>query len=507
MQLSHYGRQVIYTSEKEVTKENIADILREAMKVHEQNASDIQKLLDYDAGKQEKIRAKKYRPDIDNWCVDNVASEISSFWLSYGWSNPVTLSMRTKNDDANKDIADGIFELNKFYDILGNKSKNQELAEYVVKAGVGYTFTDINTDYETGDAPFTLDVLDARCTFVVRSTYYLDKRVILAGTYFCDTDGHKVYTCYSDTTRYDLDHLYEHLEYSGQANPLGKIPITEWFRSHDRMGVFERQLSEMDNLNLLISDFTNDVDQNTQCVWLTTDLEFPTEIIKKEDGTEEEVVKKPKNGDWVQGYTSRDGKTPNAKPLAVDYDYTGMLNNIMARRALILQKCNVPCRNDNSGGSTGVAMSDATGWTQAETEASRQDQLKDVFKMNEVKLVLRAIDKCPGFPMDNPVRKLHYSDVEPNITRQKTYELTTKVNAMCALIAKGFSLEDTLSIAPMFEDNNQVVVRSGDGVRRYQETQVFKDNTTENTKEKRPFPDYSDQISNSPNIDGMNTEN
>lgn len=43
------------------------------------------------------------------------------------------------------------------------------------------------------------------------------------------------------------------------------------------MGCFEQQISEMDNLNLLISDFTNDVEQNTQAVWHTNDVDFPVE--------------------------------------------------------------------------------------------------------------------------------------------------------------------------------------------------------------------------------------
>lgn len=500
-----YGRTVLYTDVKAITKQNIADVLREVMPLHEKNAADIKFLFDYEAGRQEKFRTKNYRSDIDNWCVDNVANEITNFWLSYGWGNPITLAMRKQNNATNKDITDGIFELNKFYDILGNKAKNQELANYVVKAGVGYTFIDINTDYEDGDSPFTLDVLDARCTFVVRSNYYLDKRVILAGTYSCDIHGQKMFTCYTNDTRYDLNSSYEHLEYSGQANPLGIIPINEWIRAYDRMGVFERQISEMDNLNLLISDFTNDVEQNTQAIWHTNDIEFPKQIIKNEDGTEEEVPTTLKGNSMVQTYTSQDGKTPIIEALSINYDYDGMLQNIITRRSLILQKCNVPQRNDNSGGSTGIAMSDATGWTQAETEANRQDQIKDVCKLNEVKIVLRAIAKCKGFPMDNPVRKIKYSDVEANIQRQKTYELTTKVNAMCALIGKGFSLEDTLAIAPLFEDNNQVLVRSGEGVRKYQEQNVFKEEQT-HPEEKRPFPDYSDQESQSPNIDGIKTE-
>ena len=82
-----------------------------------------------------------------------------------------------------------------------------------------------------------------------------------------------------------------------------------------------------------------------------------------------------------------------------------------------------------------------------------------------------------------------------------------KTNAIAALLAKGFSLEDALSIAPLFEDNNQVVERSGEGVRKYQEANNFKtDTTSEKTEEKRPFADTSDQEGNSPLIGGTSTE-
>ena len=58
----------------------------------------------------------------------------------------------------------------------------------------------------------------------------------------------------------------------------------------------------------------------------------------------------------------------------------------------------------------------------------------------------------------------------------------------------------------MFDDPNQVVARSGEGVKKYQEAQVFKEEKL-NTTEKRPFPDLSDQESNSPNIGSMKTGN
>lgn len=169
---------------------------------------------------------------------------------------------------------------------------------------------------------------------------------------------------------------------------------------------------------------------------------------------------------------------------------------------------NVPQRNDNSGGSTGVAMSDATGWSAAEMAAGKQQNIMEDCKMEEVEVVLAAIKNSRFIEPDSPLLKLNVSDIQANTNRQKTYELTVKTNAICALLGHGFDLDDTLTIAPLFSDPNQVSARSGEGVRKYQEANVFKSESGGDggTEEKRPFPDYSDQEDNSPNIGGMKTK-
>ena len=315
--------------------------------------------------------------------------------------------------------------------------------------------------------------------------------------YRVGSDGQKYFTVFTKDTRYELKG-YEHDVRSGEINPLGVIPVIEWIRSYDGMGCFERQIPEMDNLNLLVSDFTNDVDQNTQAIWHGNDIAFPTEIVENEDGTKTEKIKKPGTNEWVITQTTQDGKTPFVKPLAVEYDYRGMLDNIVTRRALILQKCNVPQRNDNSGGSTGIAMDSATGWSAAETQAQKQQNIMESCKMEEVKVVLSAIRNNPFVPADSPLLKLKHTDIQPNIKRSKTYELTVKTNALTTLIAHGFELVDAVQAIPMFEDNTQVVERSGAGVKKYQDAQVF--GKEKQAEEKRPFADVSDQITNSPNI-------
>ena len=499
------GRIKLFTDVKEVTFDNVIDVLRTAYNEFIPTQAKMDYLLKYEAGNQEPIRIKRYRPEIDNHCVDNLANEITEFKTGFIWGNPITFIQRGKEADTNTELLDAISELNRCYEAQNIKRKTQHLARNVEITGIGYTYVDVNTDWQEGDSHFLIESINPQNAFVVYSGYYIDQRPMLGVIIRKTKNNETHFTCFTKDRRYEIGNDWKHKERSDEKNPLEMIPLIEWFRDYDRMGCFERQISEMDNLNLLISDFTNDIEQNTQAIWHSNDVEFPTEIVVAEDGTKTEVTRKPKTNEWMQTFTSQDGKTPFVKALAVDYDYQGMLNNITTRRSLILQKCNVPQRNDNSGGSTGIAMSDASGWSAAETSANKQQNIMESCKMEEVKVVLRAIAKAKGVPEGSKLRDLKYTDVAPNIKRQKTYELTTKVNAMCALLAKGFALEDVVAIAPLFEDPNQTVARSGAGVKTYQENNVFK--AKGQTEESRPFPDYSDQENNSPLIDGMQTNN
>lgn len=525
------GRIELFTDEKEITQNNVLPILQKAFAEYQPTIAKINFLLDYEAGEQPLKRVKKYRKDIDIVCNDNIANEITEFNLGFKWGNPITLVQRgAKVADEGKEIL-GISMLNDCYETENSKAKNQQNGRFIEICGIGYTYVDINDEWQEGDSYFNVMVLDPRYAFVVKSSYYADHRPMLGVTFRIDKQGNRHFTCFSKTQRFEILNAVEITngkkkaqknkwgfdERNGEANPLGLIPIIEWIRGYDRMGCFERQIPEMDNLNILISDFTNDVDQNTQAIWHCNDVDFPMKEVKTEDSNgnivTEQVVETPKTNDFLQTYTSGEGKTPFVTPLSVQYDYEGMLNNIVTRRALILQKCNVPQRNDNSGGSTGVAMSDATGWSAAEMAASKQQNITEACKMNEVRVVLAAIKKSPHVKLDNPLLSLTASRLQPNIKRQKTYELTVKTNAIATLLSHGFDGESVINTISIFEDNNQVWQRSREGIEAYQRS-VY-DTSANNQAEggegenspnaDRLSADESDQITNSPNIDGMST--
>ena len=512
-QYNQIGRYEIFTDYRSVDENNIIEVISKALPFHVQNHARINELLWYEAGKQDIKRTKTYRKDIDVKCVDNVASEITEFKLGFNWGYPITLVQRGMKDSGKEaeTETEGLGLLNECYEAAGQSTVQQKLARFVEITGIGYTFVDINTEWVDGDSYIRLVALDPRYTFVIRSNYYADHRPMVGVTYRIDEQGMRYATAFTKDRRYEIHEFrvtngnekttgWQIGERSGEANPLGVIPIIEWIRSYDRMGCFERQIPDMDALNILESDMINASSEQVDCIWHTNDVEFA----KDENGQ----IIRPHTGDWVQTFTSKSGKTPFITALAPKYDYNGNLDYAVKKRALILQKCNVPQRNDNSGGSTGIAMSDATGWSAAEAAACKQQLIIEDCKMQEVRAVLQAIKASPSVKQDSPLRKLRAIDVQPSIKRQKNYELTNKVNAMVALLNAGVNGMQVFKTIPLFEDSNQAWIDSKETIEAMQKQHSEPKQTIAETRTEdidvnplRNTQDNSDQNENSPVLD------
>ena len=95
--------------------------------------------------------------------------------------------------------------------------------------------------------------------------------------------------------------------------------------------------------------------------------------------------------------------------------------------------------------------------------------------------------------------KLLARDIQPAIRRPKNSDITTRVNGISTLLAHGFSIEDAVANIPLFRDATEVITRSGEGVKRYQESIFNKTNDPEEAPNKdRLQADLSDQVGNSP---------
>lgn len=538
------GRAVIYTDEREITSENIIKVLQETFPSHIGNAHRIDELIRFEAGVQEQLRAKVTRKEIDSKCVDNVANEITEFKTSFVWGNPITLVQRGEKDSGKKAENKAITRLNECYSAEFIGRKQQELARFVEIGGIGHTFIDINRYWREGKSYFTYDVLDPRYAYIVKSSS-LGHRKMLGVTYSTDTFGNYHFTAFTPNTRFEIDSLlrkepkeensdnkyvrnydWQERPYNGQRNPLGMIPIIEWVRASDRMGCFERQIPEMLELNQLESDFSNFVGQTVNSIWWANNVEFPEETTTDRDGNEVKTVSHPENGDWIETNTTRDGKDPKIEPLVINSDYNGQLNNIVTKRSLILEKCQVPQRGDSSN-STGIATSAASGWDAAESSASKEQMYMESSKLEEVEVVLSAINASPDIEPDNPMLELKYMDVQPSIKRQKNYELVSKMNFFATGISHGLHPKHLLKEMNAFADPEQVYLDSKPYLDMYIESTLQKNNGSsgdgyngygwyrkgnsdtgdggsgEDAPNKdRLGQDESDQVENSPNVKG-----
>ena len=504
------GRKRLYTDETSVTSENVVRILQKAVTDNSQNLEEIRFLLDYEKGLQPILgREKEIRPDINIKVVDNLANEITEFKLGYNWGNPITYIQRGNRDmngnESDRDD-DAISALNEMLEDEFSSAKDQELARYVEICGIGYQMVDIKRDF-SGGSVFDLVTLDPSCAFVVYD-HSVWQKPIMAVTFRQQESGEVFYTCISDDAVYTVKNSqvigadgkpvdtwgqYDTSENhrSGELNPFGKINIVEFQRSFDRMGCFERQVSDLDNLNVLVSDFSNNVSQDTQSLWWGNDFDFPTD----ESGN----PKAPVSGQWVMTY-SGEKKSPKIQALSVQIQYDGILSSIQKRRDTIKQKCSVPLQTEPGGGSTGTAMSMSSGWQAAEVAASKEEQIIRKGKMQIADLLLRAIKKSPNTPVTSPLQSLNLSDIKVSIVRNRTYDMITKSNAFATWVSHGINGRHALQQVEAFPDSNLVWNDSKELIQKYQDSIFAKKEEPE-----RLQADDSDQISNSPITDGMNT--
>lgn len=500
-----YGRSVIYTDEKEITRENIMSVLQRAYSVHLKNAEDCKELIKLDKGEQKKCREKIYRKEVDNWVFDNICNEISTFKINYNWGNSLSFVQRGEKDTGNADEQNAIAIINEYYDSQNIKSKMQQLAYFVEVTGIGYTIVELNNEWEDGESPFTINVLDPQTTFVVRSSYYTDHRIILEVTYRKDSRGIKHFTCFTKNDRYEIERLSPMTSTLPQkdwgeikdhlANQINRLPITEYIRDYDRMGCFERQIDEIKGISLLVSDFLNGVEQNINAIFWGNDIQF------QEDENGNPI--KPQNGEWLLTETTKDGRQPKIQPVTMDYNYSGLLEQISFRTSRVKEKCNTPLVTGAANNSTGIAVSDSSGWTNAEQEANRQDLIKYGCKNDELKVVLAVCKVTEIAEVPESVKMLNAKDAMATINRQKNYEMSVKTTALANMLSHGIYGLHALTAVNMFEDVNQVWNDSKELIEMYQKglfqgSEEEQATTTDGGREA--------QIGNSPRIDGMSKE-
>lgn len=157
-----FGREVIFCDEPEITRNNLLDVLTQALTVHQKNSNDIDYLYKYYRGKQPILqRTKQIRPEICNKIVENHAYEIVEFKKGYIFGEPVQYVRRGESIEE-----DHISLLNEYMFIADKAQKDKELAEWFLIGGTAYRMVLPSSEMDP-DIPFEIDTLDPRYAFVV----------------------------------------------------------------------------------------------------------------------------------------------------------------------------------------------------------------------------------------------------------------------------------------------------------------------------------------------------
>lgn len=514
--VQYRGRIKIYTDVKEITSKNVIDVLTKAMIKHDQNRTQIRYLINFEKGDQPLVRDKKVRTDVDIKSISNLSHQITEFWLGYFWGNHMAFVQKSDKHPKGsrpEDNDSAITLFNEMYDAEDMESKDQLLAYYLEVCGICCQLIDIKRNPSDGEAVFDLVTLNPLYSFVVYSSDAYE-HPMMGVSYSEDENGSKIFTCITDNEEFVIRDMVEIIngtknekgkelgngEYDITENPFGKVHIIEFERAIDRTGVFERQIDELNALNILESDLCNDVSQTTQANWWGNDIEL--------DSDEEGNPKGPQAGQWILTKTNGSGKQPNIKGLVLDYDYTGVLANIQAKHDGILERTFTPKQTEQSGGSTTGATSLSSGWTATEAVACKQAQIiKSAYKRRN-DLVLIAIKKSPDVPQDSPLLKLKNSDIDVRPIRQKTFDMSTKINSLATMVQNMVHPRIAMEAIDFFPNLAEAVEDSVPMMLEYQRALLEskkagkstknKDDQDPNPDAKRIMQDSSDQVTNSP---------
>ena len=358
-------------------------------------------------------RVKDVRPEICNKIVENRANEIVAFKVGYLCGEPIQYVGRSSDENVSKAIA----ELNEMMFSEKKAKQDKEVVEWQMIGGTAYRLVLPDTKGNEDDAPFEMNTLDPRDTFVVYSSEVGNKPVF-AVKYRTDKDKKRIASVYSDKCYWKLvdDTVVEETPHA-----LGMIPIFEYPANNARQGAFEIVLPLLDAINTVASNRMDGIEQFVQafikfvnCDITAEDFEKLKDMgaikVKSTDGQQADVDLVTNELNQMQTQT------------LVDYLYQ-----------TVLTVCGMPNRNGGSSTSdTGSAVVLRDGWSAAETRAKDSELMFKGAENEVLKLVLRIIRDTQG--LSDELYGLRLRDIDTRFTRRNYDNIQSKSQVLVSML-------------------------------------------------------------------------
>lgn len=488
------GRKKIYTDETRIDHTNVISVLTDALITHATNVEQIKYLLNYEKGIQPILnRKKEIREEINEKISENNAAKITDFKVSYEFGSPITYVQRAKKNvpesDSDKDDI-RITALNEMLFEESKASKDVELARCFKICGVGYRMIKAKKHVD-GKSVFDILTLNPLTTFIIYSND-IYQHPMMAVTYSVQKNGNTLFGCYTDDTYFVIDNgtkIVNGIETKGEysiANGKGVknipsiIPIVEYVNDYSRMGCFEKVMSILDAINIINSDRVNDIAQNVQSlIWLNNCELDDTQTLH--------------TGGAIQT-KSQAGVQANIQYLQNTLNQSEVQTLVNYLQSQAMEIAGVPQRQENSGGgSTGSAMNLSSGWQFAETSAINSESIFEKSERQAIRIMLEIIKKSDDIPEGyEDITNLSVSDVLIRFTRNKIYDIATKVNALSTLINTGIFGKHAIETISLFNDPQSVWNDSKELIEAIQKA-ISEKPQVNNADDGKSMADMSDQ--------------
>lgn len=401
-----HGRRKIFTDYPEVTKDNVVEVVSDALSTHQKNRGEINYLYDFYRGKQDiRFKQKQVRPEINNKIMVNRANEIVTFKTAYFLDQPIQYISQGGEDSVSQQVK----QLNRFMDAEDKVSLDKEIVDWMHICGLGIRMITSKEEEKDAESPFTVYSLDPREAFVI---YYsgLGNQPLAGVIRQKNKDGQWISCVYTESFYCEI--RKEKVK-NFKPRTIPYIPIIEYENNSARLGAFEIVLPLLNAINTMESNRLDDVEQFVQSILIFENCDITNEQSKElaanlglkisSDPT------KPAKVYRVDGQLQQDGAQS-----VVDNLYDS-----------VLEICGMPNRNGGSSTSdTGAATIMRDGWQAAESRAEDTEKSFNRPERQFLKIALYICKEVEGM-------SLSVSDIKIEHTRNNLSNMQSRMQILC----------------------------------------------------------------------------
>lgn len=432
----NFGRKVIYTRAKQITKQNIATEHSKALPIHSQNAVEIDYLDRYYRGDQPiNYRKKVNRPEVNNKIAVNLAYELVERKTADICAEPIQYVLRGTDNKKSEEIS----ELNAIMDSENKQECDIDICRWRSICGTAYRF--IGNDEGNGslldESDFELSSEDPRYTFVV---YYPNNKPAFSCQIREDEDGKTIYFCYTNSEWFEI--VDGEIRDSG-INGNGAIPVIEYPNNSRRLSDIEMTIAITDAINTLSSDRINSIEQfvSSWVKFVNCEIDKDSFLNMRQEGA---LVVKSNNGS--ENKADVDVMTTELNQTEGQVVFTDLFERFLDIQGLAN-------RESNTGGDTGSAVQLRNGHYDAGLRTAINEPILKKSENASIKIILNRLRIKRGFT-------LLPSDVEIHINHNKLDNMLVKAEVMQILLNCGVHYKRAIKTVDMFSDPEQVALES-----------------------------------------------